>query len=73
MSYLGESSFLLIKNHMYNNNSSQPNISYEQLMSMIKQMPKNQLDIIVKRAKSLGISESYIQEGLQIINQIKNN
>lgn len=58
---------------MYNNNFSKPNVSYEQLMSMIKQMPENQLDMIVKKAKSLGISESYINQGLQIINQIKNN
>lgn len=58
---------------MYNNNFSKPNVSYEQLMSMIKQMPENQLDMIVQKAKSLGISESYINQGLQIINQIKNN
>ena len=58
---------------MYNNNFSKPNVSYEQLMSMIKQMPENQLDMIVQKAKSLGMSESYINQGLQIINQIKNN
>ena len=58
---------------MYNNNFSKPNVSYEQLMSMIKQMRENQLDMIVQKAKSLGISESYINQGLQIINQIKNN
>ena len=58
---------------MYNNNFSKPNVSYEQLMSMIKQMPENQLDMIVQKAKSLGISESYINQGLPIINQIKNN
>ena len=58
---------------MYNNNFSKPNVSYEQLMSMIKQMPENQLDMIVQKAKSLGISDSYINQELQIINQIKNN
>ena len=50
-----------------------PVVNYEQLMSVLKDFPKNKIDEVVKRARSLGISEDYISQGLQIIEQIKSS
>lgn len=50
-----------------------PVVNYEQLMSALKDCPKDKIDEVVKRARSLGISEDYISQGLQIIEQIKSS
>ena len=42
-------------------------------MSALKDCPKDKIDEVVKRAHSLGISEDYISQGLQIIEQIKSS
>ena len=42
-------------------------------MSLLKNCPKDKIDEVVKRARSLGISEDYISQGLQIIEQTKSS
>lgn len=54
-----------------NNYISQPTVSYDKAMSMLRNLPQEKIDEAVNRAKNLGISESFITQGLQIINQLK--
>ena len=58
---------------MFNNfNYQKPVINYDQFISALKKYPKDKIDKTVEKARSLGISEDYISNGLQIIEQIKN-
>lgn len=59
---------------MFNSfNYQKPVVSYEQLISALKDCPKDKIDEVVERARSLGISEDNISSGLQIIEQIKSS
>lgn len=59
---------------MTNNNFSQqrPTISMEQLIDLMKKLPKSKIEETVNYARKLGISEDYINEGLKIIKKIRN-
>ena len=53
------------------NFSQQPAVDYKQFVNLVRQMSDEKIEEIVKRARSLGISESYISQGLKTINKIK--
>lgn len=54
---------------MNTQNFSQPN--YDQFCRSVRQLPDEKIEEIVRRARSLGISETYITQGLKTINKIK--
>lgn len=47
------------------------NITYQTLLYKISDLTQDQIDNVVKQAQSMGISQDQINQGLELIKQLK--
>ena len=47
------------------------NIAYQTLLYKISDLTQDQIDNVVKQAQSMGISQDQINQGLELIKQLK--
>ena len=47
------------------------NIAYQTLLYKISDLTQDQIDNVVKQARSMGISQDQINQGLELIKQLK--